>query len=129
MSRVTAAGGGGDCPENNMEALIKGIGIANPYQELVLIADNHAPVKDIELLNQFHAPVHIILCGVDEWVLVDYLLIAWKTKGSVHTIEQDITHIASMMEGEEVRINNHTYRIMGGEFVRITTLLGSLINL
>jgi len=122
MAKVSSNGGGGDCPENNMEALIKGTKMAAPFKELVMIVDNHAPVKDIELLNKFNVPVHIILCGVYDRVLLDYLLIAWKTKGSIHTIEQDIVNIASMMEGQEIEINGITYRIMGGEFVCLTKM-------
>ncbi len=120
MSMVRANGYGGDCPENNMEALIKGVDMAKPYKELVMIVDNNAPVKDIELLKSFDRPVHIILCGAEHGVLIDYLLIAWKTGGSIHTIEDDITSIASMMEGEEVEVLDVKYRIMGGVFVRIS---------
>jgi hypothetical protein len=54
--------------------------------------------------------------------LSDYLLIAWKTKGSIHTIEQDITDIAKMSEGQEIKIGNISYRIMGGEFVRLNNI-------
>ena len=103
-----------------MEALIKGVKMANPYKELVMIVDNEAPVKDIALLNQFKAPVHIILCGVQDGdILTDYLDIARHTKGSVHTIEEDITKIASFSEGQEIVIKNKTYRVMGGKFVLI----------
>jgi hypothetical protein len=120
MARVIAVGCSGDCPENDMEALIKGVKMAKPFNEAIAIVDNNAPVRDISLLKNFNHPVHIILCGAtDGWVLEDYLLIAWKTKGSIHTIEQDITSIASMSEGQEIRIGKISYRIMGGEFVRI----------
>lgn len=121
MSFVRSRGNGGDCPENNMEALIKGVKKAKPYKELVMIVDNNAPVKDLSLLNQFNKPVHIILCGSRSGeVLEDYLLIAWKTKGSIHTIEEDISKIASMSEGQSIQIGGFTYKILGGEFVRIT---------
>jgi hypothetical protein len=120
MSKVRQAGYGGDCPENNMEALIKGVKMARPYKELVMIVDNYAPVKDISLLKNFNKPVHIILCGSQSGeVLLDYLLIAWKTKGSVHTIEEDLYKIAGMLEGESIVVGGITYRIMGGEFVRV----------
>jgi hypothetical protein len=123
IAHVASAGWGGDCPENNMEALIKGVKMAKPYKELVMIADNNAPVKDIELLKKFSAPVHIILCGVyNDMVLVDYMNIAWKTKGSIHTIEEDITNLAGLLEGQEIKIGKNIYRIMGGEFVRITKI-------
>ncbi len=123
ICRVSSKGSGGDCAENNMEALIKGIKMAGPYKELVMIVDNNSPVKDIQLLKRFNKPVHIILCGINwGWVEPDYLLIAWKTKGSIHTIEEDITKIARMSEGQEIMIGEITYRIMGGEFVRISEI-------
>jgi hypothetical protein len=120
IAMVSTRGGGGDCPENNMEALIKGTKMAKqPFKELIMIADNHAPVKDIELLKEFKTPVHIILCGVYDGVLEDYLTIAWKTKGSVHTMEEDITKLATMLEGQEIKVGGTLYRIMGGEFVTV----------
>lgn len=120
IAKVASRGSGGDCPENNMEALIKGVKIAQPYKELVMIADNYAPVKDISLLKDFNAPVHIILCGVNDYILEDYLNIARKTKGSIHTMEEDITKLASMSEGQEIKIGRNIYKIMGGEFVRVS---------
>ena len=120
MAKVTSKGSGGDCPENNMEALIKGTKMAKGYTHIVSIVDNNAPVKDLALLKTFNEPVHIIVCGAsDGYILTDYLTIAWKTKGSVHTIEEDITRIASMSEGEEIKIKGITYKIMGGKFVEV----------
>lgn len=54
VSRVASAGSGGDVAENNMEALIRGVKMAGPYKELVMIVDNRSPVKDIILLKNFH---------------------------------------------------------------------------
>ncbi|MCK6648189.1 MAG: hypothetical protein L6Q66_00905 [Bacteroidia bacterium] len=122
IAKIASNGWGGDCPENNMEALSKGVKIAQPYKELVMIADNNAPVKDISLLKNFKEPVHIILCGVNYFILEDYLNIAYKTKGSIHTMEEDITKLATMSEGQEIKIGKNIYKIMGGEFVKITKL-------
>jgi hypothetical protein len=119
MFNVCSRGSGGELAESNMEALIKGTQMAKPFKELVMIADNRSPVWDIELLSQFKTPVHIIVCGVTDWIDEDYLNIALKTGGSIHTIEQDITAIARMIEGQEITINKITYRVMGGSFVRI----------
>lgn len=121
MSKVQTNGGGGDGPENNMEALIEGVKLAGPYKELVMIVDNNASVKDITLLSKFNRPVHVILCGAYSGrILEDYLQIAWKTKGTIHTMEHDLTELAKMAEGETIKVNNITYKIMGGQFVRIT---------
>ena len=122
MNHVTSKGSGGDGPENNMEALIKGTKMASPFKELVMIVDNNSPVKDIELLKNFDIPVHIILCGARQWIMTDYLLIAWKTHGSIHTIDEDIKQIAVLSEGQSIIINGVTYKIMGGEFVRISKI-------
>jgi hypothetical protein len=118
MTKVINAGSGGDIPENNMEALIKGSKKSTPFNDLIMVVDNDSPVKDIELLKDFHYPVHIILCGASHGVInPDYLLIAWKTKGTIHTIEEDITRISKLMEGEEITINGYTYVINGGKFI------------
>ncbi len=120
IGRVGAAGNGGDCPENNMEALIKGVKMTKPYKELVMIVDNYAPVKDIELLNQFNRPVHIIVCGASSGQSIheDYLNIARHTKGSIHTMTEDLTRLATLNEGQEITIQKITYRVMGGKLVR-----------
>lgn len=119
IAYVEAAGSGGDGPENNMEALIKGTRQARPFKELVMIADNYAPVKDIALLESFNVPVRIILCGVTDNIEPDYLRIAWKTKGSVHTMEEDILSIGKLLDGQEIRIKGKTYRLMKGKFIEI----------
>lgn len=118
ISMVCSRGYGGDGPENNMEALIKGVKMAAPFKEIVMIADNYAPVKDIQLLKNFNMPVHIILCGsMNSDIHTDYLDIARKTGGSVHTMEEDIVNLASISEGQEVNISGRIYKVMGGKFV------------
>ena len=119
IAKVAAAGSGGDCEENDTEALIKATQLASPFNELILIADGNSPVRDIKLLNQLKHPVHIILCGYDSYVLEDYLKIAWKTKGSIHTIEEDITNISHLIENQNITIKGVTYKIMGGDFIRL----------
>jgi hypothetical protein len=119
LGRVQAKGYGGDCPENNMEALIKGTKMAKPFKELVMVADNDAPIKDISLLGSFSTPVHVIVCGAAGRIHPDYLKVAWKTKGTVHTMEEDIVTLSRLSEGQKIKIGGVTYRIMGGEFVHL----------
>jgi hypothetical protein len=120
MAYVSAMGSGGDVAENNMEALIKGVALCKkPFKELIMIADNQAPVKDIELLSQFKVPVRVILCGVNQEIEPDYLKIAWQTGGSVHTIEEDVIEIARLTDGQEIKINKITYRLMKGRFIAV----------
>lgn len=121
MSMAAGKGNGGDGPENNMEALIKGVKMAkNPYTDIVMIADNNAPVKDISLLGSFTKPVHIIVCGSNgNFVHPDYLKIAWQTKGSIHTADADYNNIGNLKDGETIKIGLSVYRLMKGEFIKL----------
>lgn len=119
MSKVTSSGSGGDLAENNIEAMFTGIGAAQPFKELVMIADNNSPVKDMKLLRDFNTPVHVIVSGSTYFIHPHYLQIAWRTKGTIHTQEEDITEIGQMEEGDVIEIGGSTYRLMTGEFIRI----------
>jgi len=119
IAQVRVAGDGGDTEENNIEALIYGINKAKYFNSLVMIADNNAPVKDMVLLDKVKKPVHIILCSVDDWVEEDYLTIAYRTKGSIHTISEDFNNIGKTRNGGRIRINGIEYLLMSNRFVRI----------
>lgn len=111
-------GGGGDCPENNIEALLAAEKKFPEASSQVLIADNWANVKDISLAEQLTKPVRIVLCGVyDGNVNVEYLNLARKTKGSVHLMEQDLYDLSLLHEGELLRIGRKYYRVKKGLFV------------
>ncbi|HLP14007.1 MAG TPA: leucine-rich repeat domain-containing protein [Flavobacteriales bacterium] len=97
---VMLKGGGGDGPENNLEAVIKGIHEFPDHGDVIMIADNFACVKDMQLLGQIKEPVRIIVCGAaqSEGVNPQLLEIAAKTGGSVHTMEDDLYNL--LMEEE-----------------------------
>jgi hypothetical protein len=61
-------------------------------------------------------PVRVILCGVYDGMEIntDYLNIAYKTKGSIHTIEQDITELINQTSGKKFNINGFDYIIKNG---------------
>lgn len=112
------AGGGGDAPENNVEALLRGIK-ANPNcKDIIMIADNWAPIKDIQLAEKITKPVKIILCGVWTGINTDYLNLARITGGSIHTIEEDLTDLALLNEGESIELFGVSYTISEGKFIR-----------
>jgi len=122
-TKTITNGGGGDGPENNCEALIYGIDTFPNVKEIIMVADNLAPVKDIALLKEIKKPVHIILCGTGTWpVNSDYLNLARSTGGTIHTMNDDIVNLAKLNEGETVKIAGTTFKITGGVFVRVTTL-------
>jgi hypothetical protein len=113
-------GGGGDVPENNIEALLLAEKKFPESDFIVLIADNWANVKDKKLIDKLTKPVRVVLCGVDDYgINVDYLNLARKTKGSVHLIEGDLVELASLHEGEVLRIGKMKFRIENGEFKQI----------
>ncbi len=117
MISAIAAGDGDDTPENDIEAVLAGIKACPECEEVILISDNNATPRDLELVTQITKPVHVILCGVRYAPNPAHLYIAWKTKGSLHTIKEDITKLAAMEEGETITIMGRTYKILDGKFV------------
>lgn len=110
-------GNGGNIPENNIEALLKGQALCSNCTATIMIADNASPVSDMSLLAQLQHPVHIIVCGVRGVVNSDYLSIARATGGSVHTAEEDIQQLAALKEGDSISIHGKRYVIKTGKFV------------
>jgi hypothetical protein len=92
MHKAMVKGQGGDNEENNIEAMLKGIENTISFKELILIADNLSGVRDLPLLRHIKVPVRVIVCRADNHdpVHPDLLKIAYYTKGSIHTIDQDI---------------------------------------
>ncbi len=115
-NRVVERGTGGDEPENNVEALIYGLKICPQCEEVIMIADNWASPRDIELLKKVNKPVRIILCGTEEGINVDYLNLARDTGGSVHTIEEDLFNLLELNEGNEIQIGKEIFVIKNGKF-------------
>lgn len=113
-------GNGGDCPENNIEAVIKGIqrNKTSDIDEVIMIADNWATPRDIGLINKVDKPLRIILCGVyEEKVNLNYLRLARYSGGSVHTMESDLEGLLELKEGEEFTFGGNQYKIKEGEIV------------
>jgi len=113
MDSVQRRGNGGDIPENNFEAIIKAIAKFPKFDNLILIADNNACVKDFVLLDKIKVPVKVILCGysVDRGINTHYLQLALKTKGSIHTIEDDIIDLV-IGEGKHITGKDHRGKIV-----------------
>jgi hypothetical protein len=110
-------GNGGNIPENNIEALLKGSTACMACSDIVMIADNASPVSDMVLLKQLNRPVHIILCGVHDAVNTDYLDIARSTGGSIHLAEDDLQQLMAVKEGEQITFHGRQYKIKNGKFV------------
>ncbi|MCT4560860.1 MAG: hypothetical protein N4A41_05730 [Crocinitomicaceae bacterium] len=117
---VTSKGSGGDGPENDIEALIRAQKEYPNVKEFILIADNLAPIKDFVLADQIKKPVHVILCGTNFGINVDYLNLARMTSGSVHTMNQDLEELYKMSEGKTFTINRSMFKIVDGKIIPLT---------
>lgn len=111
-------GGGGDYPENNIEALLKAEKVFSATEFQVMIADNWAAVKDKVLWQYLTKPVRIVVCGATEFnVNIDYLNLARKTKGSVHLMETDLYNLSGLKEGETLKVGKNSFVVRNGMFV------------
>ena len=103
--------------KNVIEALLLAQKIKPVKDELILIADYTSPVKDMKLLNQIVVPVRVVLCGSKNGITnTDYLDIAYKTRGSIHTNKKDITNLSSLKNGNIITIEGTNYKFMDGYF-------------
>lgn len=110
-------GGGGDAPENNIEALLEAEKLCEKCDSVVMIVDNWAPVKDISLLMKAKKPVKVVVCGVMDRINKDYLKLVRDSKGSLHLIEEDIYTLSEVKEGESIKIRGINYTLIKGEFI------------
>ncbi|MFM7709698.1 MAG: hypothetical protein ACKO5C_02170 [Ferruginibacter sp.] len=116
MAIAMKNGDGGDAPENDIEAMLHGINKCTDCTNIIHVADNNTSPRDIALLSRIRLPVHVIACGAKSGINPELLNIAYKTKGSFHTIEEDINDLASMSDGDIITIGGTTYILSGGSF-------------
>jgi len=118
MKKAMLRGGGGDLPENNIEAVIEGLKKNPNIKEVIMIADNYATPRDLELLKMVKVPIHLILCGAQKQINPAYLKMLRDNKGSLHTMDQDLYDFSKLNEGQSIKIDGHTYRVSGGHFIK-----------
>jgi hypothetical protein len=117
MQLAMLRGNGGDVPENNIEAILTGIKRGQQIKEVIMIADNMATPRDLDLLSQVRVPIRLILCGTHTGPFnVNYLNMIKKNKGSIHTIEEDLNGISSIKEGETLLLEGYKYVYKKGSF-------------
>jgi hypothetical protein len=117
--RTMEGGNGGDNAENDIEALIKAIEMCPTCEEVVLIADNWARVRDMQLLDKITKPVKVIACGALFAYNPDLLEIARSTKGSFHTMSEDLGRLMELNEGQVIHLGTSSFKIEKGRFVPI----------
>tara|TARA_B100000809_G_scaffold265081_1_gene322802 strand:+ start:6869 stop:8140 length:1272 start_codon:yes stop_codon:yes gene_type:complete len=108
--------GGGENMENDIEAIIEGLKQYPSANEIVLVADNMESMRDYKYLNKIKTPVHVILCGAENRINIQYLDLARHTKGSVHTKNSDIINLQDIKEKERFFIEEKEYLFENGKF-------------
>lgn len=108
--------GGGENMENDIEALLEGEKYHPNAQGIVLVADNLESMRDYKYLSKVNLPVHVILCGAESRVNIQYLDLARATKGSVHTSKEDVFKLHEVKNGEHIKIQEKEYLYENGRF-------------
>lgn len=119
MKTAMSRGSGGDIPENNIEAVIEGLKKNPSITEVIMIADNQATPRDLDLLSQVKVPIRLILCGAQNGINPAYLTMLRNNKGSLHTEDEDITDLSKLNEGQTIKLDGRTYKLTKNQFVRI----------
>lgn len=117
------SGYGGDKMENDIEAILAGLDQCKNCTDIVLVADNNSDMRDFELIHQIDKPVKVVICGsISGSINPQYLNLARDTKGSLHTIEKDLTNLAKVNEGEKITMGFYQYIIKDGKFIKFDRL-------
>lgn len=104
--------GRNDIEENDFEALLKGMEEYKDAEEIVLIVDNRSPVRDYGLISKMNRPVRIILGHYEDQIGVEYLQLAYQTKGSIHFKEMDLDF--SNLDKENLIVGHKRYYVLNG---------------
>jgi len=121
MTTAANNGGGGDLAENNIEAILTGLKEYPKTKTVIMLGDNTAPVRDIELLKRVKKPVKIILCAFSskDEVNIDFIKIAYLTKGSLHTFDKDLYDFSNEDTKGVVEINKFNYVFSEGRVTKL----------
>ena len=124
MRKVMEKGQGGDREENDIEALQYALNKYEEAEELILIADNKSEVRDLSLINKLEKPVRVIVCGTSKAAIrEDYIKLAMKTGGSLHTLTADYKNLHELSEGETIFIEDVRYQLVNHQLKMITDIL------
>ncbi|MGB0861777.1 MAG: hypothetical protein ACPG19_01990 [Saprospiraceae bacterium] len=112
---------GGDGPENDIEALMTAMELGEGYGTVILIADNYSAIKDKRKMSDLISlgmPIKIILAGNSSFIHEDYLELAYRTRGSIHTLHEDVSNLMDLKDGRSIRIGGEYYRVNRGRFLK-----------
>lgn len=119
IRKAALGGSGGDHRENDLEAVLAALESFPEAKEIVLIADNTGPVRDLELLEYIDRPVRVLLTGVyKNNFQADYFTIAYHTGGSVHTRDNDYWDISELLVHDGFELGDYAYKLRGSRFIK-----------
>lgn len=108
--------GGGESMENDIEAIIEGIKYYPSAEGVILVADNMEIMRDYKYIEKIKMPVHVILCGAEQRINIQYLDLARQTGGTLHTAYSDVTNLQKIKENEHFFIDDKEYMYNRGRF-------------
>lgn len=114
FTTATSKGCSGDTQENGIEAILRTQESYPNTKEIIYIADNYAPLRDISLLEKVKIPVRVVLCGTQININQELMNLAKMTNGSIHTMEQDLYDLSKLAEGKIFEFNHKKFIIKNG---------------
>jgi hypothetical protein len=107
--------------DNCVQALIRMQDSGDSNAELILVSNYFSKVYGLELVTNIKKPVRIVLGSVNilHGIHPDYLWLAYKTGGSIHTIEDDVWNISSTPQGGIITIGGHSYKLLHNRFFEV----------
>lgn len=111
-------GGGGERPENDIEAILYSQTNDLDCDAFLLIGDNYSEVRDLELLNDVQKPVHVLVVSAPKAVRPDYLLIAKNTGGKLY-LNGETIEMSGIEKGAKLILQGIEYKYTGKEFINL----------
>jgi hypothetical protein len=110
MSRCMKGGYGGDLPENNFEAVQKGLKRFPNSENVIMLCDNWATPRDTSLLKSIEKPITFVMCGAEMGVNTEYVDLACQNGGEIVTIENSTKGLKAIKEGGVIKVGEKKYK-------------------
>ena len=115
MKNAMLGGGGGERPENDVEAILHALNNDPDCDVILLIGDNYSEVRDLSLLNKVTKPVYVLPCAAPRAIRHDYLNIA-RRSGGLLIHDGKIVEVNHVQKGEKFYCNGAEYKFDGRDF-------------
>lgn len=114
LLELNSMGLGDLTPKNDIAVLDE---LSGDTEQLLLIADNASCIEDYYDLGDLDERVHVIVTDVQDYINPQYISIAYRAGGSLHTAGSD-TYFAdtTLADGDVLYIDGHSYTFVQGKF-------------